>query len=569
MEGLDHELSALRLYNNPSKGTSSTDSLAVGVGKDKDQSHNGLPLTLMDLPIEIHLIIVAYTFLAPHRVSKPEWTPEGRHVHQDRRRLLGGSLRDLTLVNKHFRALTVPYLFESICISDNSTATKEDKLRSAHEQLLDLSTYERLHHMKMFTISLGRTPNPHRPYGGQEFIEMLNYMQWPTNMRYVFETKVVPYTILDDVQHLLKKWRRHGMDFMVFKVRQLELSCVWGSHGWDFQFLTWPYINTERIWLDFNTEHLIPQSLALERLRNLGYVMHRAHPNGIFYTHADLDKFQGFTAPDGRRPPFLRQLGNTMKHVKHLALYGVLKGPVTDIAPLLREMRSLEQLDITDQQAIAEDDIYHVVEMVHPIPEYDWAMKFSRLTGNHPNNVDRVQAASVFFKALPKLQRICFVRDQIGVLYEAIRDQNTGALEGVEEIETIQERFRFLKLDGNNSAAWRCGFPNRLGYKLWDRAGSSWCCADSAFWLDPAWVAGDESIVPYHLRFEVAGRAVLGITSPEEEERIAWLEAKNSEHVRRRKERRSRDAFISAQWGIATKMMRGRRNKKRMGKKKA
>lgn len=548
MESLDHGLSALRLNYSPSESSSDTGSLAVGLGEDQGRSQNEAPLTLMDLPTEIHLKIVEYCLLAPHRIPEPEWTPEGRHVHRDRRRLLGGSLRDLTIVSKYFRALTAPYLFESICISDNSTATKEDKLRRTHEQLVDLPTYEWLHHMKKFTISLGRTPNPHHSYGGQDFIEMLNYMQWPTTMRYVFETKLVPYTILNDVHHLLKKWSRFGMDFMVFKVRQLELSCVWGHHSWDFQFLTWPYLNTERIWLDFDTENLIPESLALDRLRSLQYVMHRAHPNGIFSNHADLDKFQGFAAPDGRRPPFLRQLGNTMRHVKHLALCGALKGRVTEIAPLLRDMRSLEQLDITDQQAMTEEDIYRIREMVHPISDYDWAMKYSGLICNHPNNVDRIDAAKIFLNTLPNLQRLCFVRDQIGVLYKALRDEDTGAIERIDKVEEIRERFRYLKLESNNSAAWRCGFPNHLGYKLWDRAGDSWCRADSAFWLDPAWLAGDESIVPDHLRFEVAGRAVFGVASPEEEERMNWLEAKNAERVRRRRERGRRDAFIRAQW---------------------
>lgn len=568
MESLDHDLSALRLNNSPSESSSDTDGLVVGLGEDQDESQNDFPSTLMDLPTEIHLAIVEYCLLAPHHIPEPEWTPEGRHVHRDRRRLLGGSLRDLTLVSKYFRTLTAPYLFESICISDNSTATKEDKLRRSHEQLVDLPTYEWLHHMKKFTISLGRTPNPHHSYGGQDFIEMLNYMQWPTTMRYVFETKLVPFTILNDVHHLLKKWRRFGMDLMIFKVRQLELSCVWGSHNWDFQFLTWPYLNTERIWLDFDTDHLIPESLALDRLRNLQYVMHSAHPNGIFYTHADLDKFQGFAAPDGRRPPFLRQLGNTMRHVKHLALCGVLKGRVTEIAPLLRDMRSLEQLDITDQQAITQEEMYRIRAMVHPISDYDWAMKYSALIRHHPNNIDRIVAAETFFETLPNLQRICFVRDQIGVIYKALRDEDTGAIERIDKVEEIRERFHYLKFESNNSAAWRCGFPNRLGYKLWDRAGDSWCRADFAFWVDPAWLAGDASVVPHHLRFEVAERVVFGSTSPEGEERMAWLEAKNAERVRRRGERRRRDAFIHAQWASDRAAESAEMNEKNMKGKK-
>lgn len=552
MEGLNDDFSALQLDESAIGNKFNRDTLVNNIGNmDHPQPDIQSPPTLVDLPAEILLKIIEQCLLDPYRRPAPEWTPEGRHVRRDNRRLLGGSLRDLTLVSRQFRALTAPYLFESICISDNSASTKEDKLRSAHEQLVGFPTYEWLRHMKKFTISLGRTPNPHYPYAGQDFVEMLNYMQWPTTMRYVLEKDFVTYTVLNDVRRLLTKWRRCGMDFEVFKVRQLELSCVWGSHRWDFQFLTWPYLNTERIWLDFNTDHLKPQSLALDRLRNLQYVMHRAHPVGFFNTHAELDSFEGFTALDGRRPPFLRQLGNTMRHVRHFALYGVLRGPVTEIAPLIRDMHSLEQLDITDQQAITEHDIYNIQEMAHPISEFDWAIKYSRLIRDHPDNVDRIEAATAFFTTLPNLLRICFVRDQIGTIYRAVRDEATGALERVDEVETIRERFRYLKVQGNNPAVWRCGFPNRLDYSLWSRAGAadSWCRADEAFWLDPAWLAGDESAAPRHLRFDVAKRAVFGVASLEEEELLARLEARHEERVRRRREQRRRDAFIRAQPG--------------------
>lgn len=547
MEGLDHGLSDLQ--QNGHLVCSSADT-------DHFQPQIRTTLNLADLPDEILIKIVEECLLHPPHISKREWTCEARHVRRDHGVLLGGSLRHVTLVSHQFRALTAPYLFESICISDHSTSNKEDKLRSTHEQLVGLPTYEWLRYMKKFTISLGRTSVFHYSYAAQDFVEMLNYMQWPTTMRYVLEKDFVTYKVLNDVRRLLTKWRRVGMQFEVFKVRQLELSCVWSSHRWDFQFLTWPYLNTERIWLDFNTDHLKPQSLALDRLRNLEYVMHRAHPVGFFSTHAELYKFQGLTAPDGRRPPFLRQLGNTMQHVRHLALCGVLKGRVTEIAPLLCDMRSLEQLDITDQQAITEHDIYNIREIAHPIPEFDWAIKYSRLTREHPDNVDRIEAATIFFSTLPNLQRICFVRDQIGVVYQVVREGVTGRIERVEEIETIQERFRYLKLPGNSSAVWRCGFPNRLNYSLWTRAGGpeSWCCADESFWLDPTWLTGDESSTPNHLRFDAAQHAHFGVRSPEEEE---LLQTRYQERMRWRRELNRRDDFIRAQWASRQRDKRG------------
>lgn len=504
-------------------------------------------LTLLDLPSEIHLKIIEQCLLDAPRKLELEWTPLGRHTRRDDRKLLGGSLRDLTFLNHYFRQLTAPYLFENICISDDSKATKEDKLRENHQYLMSLPAYKWLQHMKKFTISLGRTPNPHQAYAGDDFIHMLNYMQWPTIMRYVLETQHVTYTILNDVRHILLKYRRHGWGFEVFKVRQLELSCPWGSHRWDFQFLTWPYLNTERIWLDFNTDHLKPQSLALERLRNLEYVMHRAHPVRFFDTGLEREQFQGFIALDGRRPPFLRQLGNTMKHVKHLALCGVLKGPVTEVAPLLRDMRSLEQLNITTQQAITEEDIHRIDKMLHPYPEIDWAIKHSRLIRAHRHNIHPVKAATVFFETLPSLKRICLVQDQIGVVYQAVRDEETGALERMEEVETIKERFRYLKYS-TNTAVWRCGFPNKLDYKLWDRLeGCSWCTTEEAYWLNPAWQAGDRNVVPQTLRFDVAERAQYGVMSPEATEMIARLDANIEERHRRDAERKTRNAFIRNQ----------------------
>lgn len=524
-------LSALQLDNDPV-----TPSIPAG----------GQRLTLMDLPVEIHLQIIAHCALHPHRLSKPEWTPEGRHVARDSRKLLGGSVRDLTQVNNYFRAITAPTMFESICVSDNSTATLEDKLRDTHEQLVRVPTYNYLHYMNKLTVSLGRTPNPHKSCAGQDFVELLDYMHWPSTVRFVLESQHPIYTVLNDAHRLLLKWRRTGFELLAFKPRQLELSARWGTHRWDFQFLTWPYLNLERIWLDFDTDHLKPQTLQLDRLRNLEYVMHRSHPMAFPTSHIELENFNGFTASDSHDRSLLVQLSKTMKQVKHLALCGLLRGPVTEIVPLLEGMLSLEQLDITDQQAIPDDDVTNISKMWHPIHEIDWAMKHSHLIRNHPNNVDRVEAALLFFGTLPQLSRICFVSDQVGTFYKADRDPETGVLRGVNAaVQITKEPFRYLR-PGNCQSVWRCGFPNRLKLKLWDRTEqSNWCTSEAAFWLDRRWLAtGDESLVPRHLQYDVAERAVFGVMDPEHAEKIARLHAKIDERIRQKKERQQLDLYI-------------------------
>lgn len=556
-------------------------------------------LTLMDLPTEIHLKILEQCALDRPRIPESN-DSRGRH-----RRLLGGSLRDVTLVSQYFRSLTIPYLFESICINDASEATMEDKLIHTCGQFYNCGTANRLQHMKKFTVSLGRTPNPHRAYAAQGFIETLNYLHGASTMRYVLETKSVTYTLLNDIRQKLLKWRRQGTEFLIFDVRQLELACPWGSHRWDYQFLTWPYLNTERLWLDFNTDDLRCSSLSLEKMRNLEYVMHRAHPVTFLSSHLELEAFNGLTAKDGPRPPKLRQLGHTMRQVKHLALCGLLKGPVTEIAPLLRDMQSLKQLDITDQQAITEDDILAINELYHPLCDIDWAMKHTELISTHPNNVDRIEAATVFFTTLPKLQRICFVRDQIGTFYHAIRDTNNekagtvGPVSSssplppfrVEVGDEVRENWRYLRNNvnderTNHSAIWRCGFPNRLGYQLWDRcgrgSGSTVLRADHAFWMNEAFRAGDHSMVPYHLRYDVCEKKVFGtrpgsidsssgigsgsvsgsgtgtgtgtgtvtdgiMISPDVEEGMTRLGAKNAERRRFEEEKARRDSFIRGQ----------------------
>lgn len=550
MQGVTNDMSALEVAD-----------------KALDDNTEMAPKNLADFPPEILLQIIKECLLLPARKIEPELGPFGHHLRHEYKFLLGGAVRDLTLVNRRFRSFTAPYLFKSICIDDAAECVRQDKLRQTYKALVGLPTWEWLRHMEKFTISLGRTPNQHFPDAGQKFIEMLNYMQSPETMRYVLETSEATYTVLNDVKNVLLKFRRCGFDFFVFRVRQLELSCVWGGHGWDFQFMTWPYLNTERLWLDYNTAELRPECLNLEKLRNLEYVMHRAQPMNFFLSGTEVEQFEGLTAPDGRRPPKLRQLCHTMKQVKHLALCGVLTGPVTEIAPLIRDMRSLEQLDITDQQAVTDDDIYNLrEEMLHPTSHIDWAMKHSRLLREHRHNVDRIEAATVFFTTIPSLQRICFVRDQIGTFYHAVRDAETGALERVEEGGTVKEQYRYLQY-GSAAAAWRCGFPNRLGYNLWDRArpgGSSWCTTERAFWLNPAYLAGDESVVPDDLRFDVALRREYGVMPPEAAERLAEFDAKFEKRWRRREEERRRDRYIRNQQRARDRAQKAKAEKGKM-----
>lgn len=386
-------------------------------------------------------------------------------------------------------------------------------------------------------------------------------------MRYVMENEYSTYTILPTVKKHLTEYLRgdkHHRPLHIFKVKQLELSCPWGSHNWDFGHLTWPYFRLERLWLDFNIGTVQVPSLALQSLPSLEYVMHRAHPVSFFSSALELDAFPGFTREEGWRGPCLTQLADSMPHVKHFALCGVLKAPVTDLAPMLSGMVALEQLDITDEQAITDADIEAIRTMWHPTPDIDWAMKHTHLVNAHRANVDRMKAATVFFTQLPNLQRICFVRDQIGTLYQAVRDAHTGDLERVENDSnnsnnTITEAYRFLRYTTNHQAVWRCGFPNRLDYNLWDRLRGGWgsSCAwirrEDAFWLDARYQAGDdESVMPRHLRWDVAERHQFGIIPPDVAEKLDRWIAKQVRLDRERAERNRRRGGASRwrQYGV-------------------
>lgn len=335
--------------------------------------------------------------------------------------------------------------------------------------------------MKKLTISLGRTPNPPRPYSGEDFIEskpevpqtcahdanlhvVLRVLQDIETMRFVMESGFSTYTILPAGKNHLVRYLRgdiHHRPLHVFKVKQLELSCPLGGHNWDFGHLTWPYFRLERLWLDFNIGSVRTASLALDSLPSLEYVMHRAHSVTSFVWAHGLDAFEGFTREDSWRGPYLTQLSDCMPHVKHFALCGVLKGPVTDLAPMLSGMISLKQIDITDEHAITSTDIESISKMWHPAPNVDWAMKHSYLVNKHRNNVDRTKVAIVFSNQIPSFQRVCFVRDQVGTLYHAICDIQSRELDSADEGETITEAYRFLRYNPN-PAVWRCGFPSHL-----------------------------------------------------------------------------------------------------------
>lgn len=510
MDALAHRISAVKL-----------DSTDTVVTRTKAKP------TLMDLPVEVLLKIAELCLLAPVRKEKPSKGPLGRYASKYLGKPLGGAVRDLTLVNRYWRELTAPFLFESICINDVVESSFEDYLRITHMRLLTASANRWLQHTNKFTISLGHSPNEPRKGHEEDFIRMLNYVQSPTIVRYQFPLKASPRSILPTLKACFEKLHDKGVELQVLKPRQLEFYSYWGEYNFDFQFLTWPYAHVERIWLDFNITHVRAESLCLDRLKHLQYVMCRSIPPKIPYNEVELHQFKSFTSPDGvSGPPKLQQLADTLGHLKHFAMYGPLYGRVTDVAPLLRSMKSLEQLDITDQQAVCETDLLKEWDMWHPYETIDWSMKNTDWLNKHRNNVDRIEAATVFFKTLPSLQRICFVRDQVGVVYHVIRD-DAGGVESVTEGETIQESFHIVRYD-ENSPAWRCGFPNRLNYDLLAPSHMSLISAKDVFWRNPDYIAGDRSVIPDWLKWDTAWVERFGVRSAEElkaeEERMARID---------------------------------------------
>ncbi|KAK7747836.1 hypothetical protein SLS53_001085 [Cytospora paraplurivora] len=451
-----------------------------------------LPLTLMDLPTELHLEIIEVCLLQRPRAGSSKNS-------NSRSRLCGGSVRDLTLVNRYFRDLTAHYLFKSICINDKSEATRQDLLMDSMRAMKRLRTALLLKNTQRFTISIGRTPQPYHGFIEKEFINTLDYIR-PPIQRFVLEKHTTPWPFLQKVRKIWNEWQRYGMPHVIMNTKQLELSAPWG-YSYDFQFLTQPYVHMERIWLDFNPIWLRPQSLNLSRLANLEYVMVRSYPS----TNANLDGFHGFDTPR------LGELAQTLPHLKHFAMCGILEGPIKNIVHQLRPMKSLEQLDITDQQHVRAEQIISVDYMMHPIDSIDKAMCHSMLTRQNPDNMDRIDAASMFFTALPSLRRICFVRDQIGTMYHAIRD-GAGGLDKVEERETITDERRYLSRE--NIKVWLCGFPNVLGYELFDARDVEdypTLLSHKAFWLDQRYIDGDKSVVPDELKWDVCMKQEYGM----------------------------------------------------------
>ena len=455
-------------------------------------------LTLIDLPTEIHLEIVEICLTHPAQAGDPRSS-------SSRRTLLGGSVRELTLVNRYFRELTAAYLFKSICINDQSMATCEDLLKDSMKAMHRLNTSILLKKTQKFTISLARTPQPNQGCIQQDFIDTLDYIRPPTQ-RFVIERETTPWPFLQKVRKIWNQWQGYGMPHLILDTKQLEL-CAPQGHNFDFQFLTQPYIHMERLWLDFDPAWMKPESLNLSNFKFLQYVMIRAFPKAS-QTNQEWQNFHGSRLSNDNAK--LNQLARTLPHLKHFAMCGVINGPITTLAPLLEPMRSLEQLDITDQQLITFEQLFAYPNMLHPIESIDKAMSYSHLTRRHVANTDRTAAAAEFFNAIPSLQRICFVRDQVGVMYHAVRD-GAGALQRVEARGTVTERRRYLSRD--NDKVWRCGFPNVLGYELFDRddiENYTTLWSHEAFWLNLKYLGGDKSVVPPDLEWDYCMRQEFG-----------------------------------------------------------
>ncbi|KAJ0124783.1 f-box domain-containing protein [Diaporthe amygdali] len=450
----------------PSSTCSSTAATTAGSLEEK------LEVTFMDLPTEIHLDIVDICFVLDgwgdnHRSNKD-------------RKFIGGTVRELTLVNRYFRKLTAPYLFRSICINDNTEALFRDVLKeSIQAMMVNPDTQQWLHKIQKFTVSLTRTAQPNHQYVEEDVILILDLIR-PKIQRFVIEQHSTQWQLLCLVENIWRKWARNGFPHRIYNTKQLEIYAPFG-HNWDFQFLANPYVNVERMWLDYNCDLLEPKTLKLSRLPNLEYLMVRSFPLNFLDDAIDLANFQGWSEHPAN--PKLAALARTLPQLKHLAMCGLLNGPIKKLATRLAPMRSLEQLDITDQQPVSAQQIMAARRGVHSNDAIDWAITHSRLMRMHAANTGRGDAAATFFKTLPKLKRICFVRDLIGTVFHAVRDEETGELERVEPRETITAERRYLKWQ--NPKAWLCGFPNVLGYKLFDER-DGFCdtiASDATFWL--------------------------------------------------------------------------------------
>ncbi|CAN8104471.1 unnamed protein product [Discula destructiva] len=516
----------------------------------------------MHLPRELHIQIANECYHHPVRTVPYDASgPLGRHGRRtvENRVLRCGSLRDLTLVSHYFRELTAPYLWESICVDDCATDTVEDKLQNTHAALV--RQRHRFEYMKKLTVSFGRTPNAPRAYGAEDLIELLRAAPDIRTVRFVLETTASTFTILPRVKKQLIQAMRdeNGVQpLRLTKIKQMELSCVWGSHNWDFGHLTWPYLGIERLLLDFDLDSIDISGMALDFLPSLEYVMQRAAPVSFFRSSYELDEFEGLTVEDEGRKPYLEELADNLPQVKHLALYGVLKGPISEVARLLRSMTSLEQLDVTDEQPISLHDIEALTDMWHPFPDIDWAMKHTHLTNIHPDNTNRVEAAAHFFALLPSLRRICFVRDQIGTYYTRVKSTEQDKPDTAVKGDTVVEAFRCIRYGANPRVVWRCGFPNRLGAQLWDASlqtgtgggNAAWLPREDAFWLDPRFRAGDESVVPHRLLWDVATETQFGKMPDHVAAELERWYAKQERQWQQRQESQRRSAWYRTNAGL-------------------
>ncbi|KAK7707137.1 hypothetical protein SLS64_007346 [Diaporthe eres] len=424
-------------------------------------SLDGTPkLTLMDLPTELHLDIVEICFMFNG------WG-DNHNANRDKR-YIGGAVRELTLVNQYFRELTAPYLFKKICINDKTEATVKDLLKESIQAILTSPhTHQWLPTIEKFTVSLTRTPQPNHQYVEEDLILILDLVR-PKTQRFVIENHSTQWQLLCLVENVWRKWAQTGFPHRIYNTKQLEISAPFG-HNWDFQFLASPYVSVERMWLDYNCDLLEPATLRLARLPNLEYLMVRSFPARFPDDASDLARFYGWNERADAQSK-LAALARTLPQLKHLAMCGLLNGPIEDLAARLAPMRSLEQLDITDQQAVCARQVMDARSGAHRDDATDWAIAHSRLIREHPSNTGRADAAATFFKAIPSLKRVCFVRDQVGTVYHAVRgeedDDGAQLLERVEARETITAPRRYLKWQ--SPKAWLCGFPNVLGYELFD-----------------------------------------------------------------------------------------------------
>lgn len=447
-------------------------------------SLDGKPeLTLMDLPTELHLDIVEICFML-------NGYGDDHNANRDKK-YIGGAVRELTLVNQYFRELTVPYLFKNICINDKTEATMKDLLKESIQAILtNPHTHQWLPKIEKFTVSLTRSPQPNHQYVEEDLILILDLIR-PKTQRFVIEKHSTQWQLLCLVENLWRRWAENGFPHRIYNTKQLEISAPFG-HNWDFQFLASPYVGVERMWLDYNCDLLEPATLGLARLPKLEYLMVRSFPMSFPDDAADLARFRGWSEDPGVSEPKLASLARTLPQLKHLAVCGLISGPVADLAARLAPMRSLEQLDITDQQAVSARQVMEARTCRHPDDATDWAVAHSRLIREHPDNIGRADAAAIFFNAIPSLKRICFVRDQVGTVFHAVRaeedEQDGGRQHGelvrVEARETITAPRRYLKWQ--NPKAWLCGFPNVLRYKLFDGREESYfdtIRSEATFWL--------------------------------------------------------------------------------------